>query len=297
MEIDITLDAVGSGSQNIEKADQCPSPVIGPAIAQRGDIWVLGEHRLLCGDAQALPDVERLTGSQKSDLIFTDPPYNVAIDGNVGGLGAIKHRQFVFASGEMSQTEFMKFLEVTLTNAASVARDGAIAFVCMDWRHMSELLAAGQSAFTELKNLCVWNKTNAGMGTFYRSKHELVFVYKIGTASHTNSFGLGETWRYRTNVWDYAGANVVGEARDADLAMHPTVKPVAMIRDAIEDCSKRGGIVLDIFGGSGSTLIAAELCGRKSRLLEYDPHYCDTIIRRYEAQTFNKFSKVILYLA
>jgi DNA modification methylase len=155
----------------------------------------------------------------------------------------------------------------------------------MDWRHMQEMLTAGQAAFTELKNLCVWNKTNAGMGTFYRSKHELVFVYKIGTAPHTNSFGLGDTGRYRTNVWDYAGANVVGADRDSDLAMHPTVKPVALVRDALQDCSKRGETVLDVFGGSGTTLIAAELCGRKARILEFDPAYCDTIIRRFEAQS------------
>lgn len=284
-EIDITLDAVGGGSQKAEAADQLPPVSTGPAITQFKDLWALGEHRLLCGDAQVERDIERLVGGQPVDLIFTDPPYNVAIDGNVGGLGAIKHREFAFASGEMSQDEFTAFLTLTLSNAASVVRDGAIAFVCMDWRHMSEMLAAGQSAFTEFKNLCVWNKTNAGMGTFYRSKHELVFVYKIGTASHTNSFGLGETGRYRANVWDYAGANVVGGERDADLAMHPTVKPVAMIRDAIEGCSKRGDVVLDVFGGSGSTLIAAEVCGRKARLLEYDPLYCDTIIRRYEAQT------------
>jgi DNA modification methylase len=155
----------------------------------------------------------------------------------------------------------------------------------MDWRHMAELLNAGSQAFSELKNLCVWNKTNGGMGTFYRSKHELVFVYKVGTAPHTNTFGLGDSGRYRTNVWDYAGISSMGSNRAEELAMHPTVKPTAMVADAIRDCSKRGDIVLDGFGGSGTTLIAAEVCGRAARLVEFDPHYCDVIIRRFERLT------------
>lgn len=182
----------------------------------------------------------------------------------------------------MSAKAFTDFLTTCLSNAAAQCRDGAIAFVCMDWRHMREMLAAGDAAFSELKNLCVWNKSNGGMGSFYRSKHELVFVWKHGRARHTNSFGLGDTGRYRTNVWDYAGANSFGDTRDADLAMHPTVKPVALMADALRDCSRRGEIVLDMFAGSGGTLIAAEQTGRRVRLLEYDPLYCDTIIRRFE---------------
>jgi DNA modification methylase len=164
-------------------------------------------------------------------------------------------------------------------------RDGAIAFVCMDWRHMGELLSAGSQVFTELKNLVVWNKTNGGMGAFYRSKHELIFVFKQGTAEHTNSFGLGETGRYRTNVWDYAGISSISGSRSEELAVQPTVKPVALIADALRDCSRRGEVVLDCFGGSGSTLIAAEKTGRSARLIEYDPLYCDTIIRRWEKLT------------
>jgi DNA modification methylase len=155
----------------------------------------------------------------------------------------------------------------------------------MDWRHMGELLAAGEVAFTELKNLVVWNKTNGGMGSFYRSKHELIFVFKAGSAEHTNTFGLGETGRYRTNVWDYAGISSMTTTRSEELAMHPTVKPVALIADALRDCSRRGEIVLDAFGGSGSTLIAAERTGRVARLIEYDPAYCDTIARRWELLT------------
>jgi DNA modification methylase len=251
----------------------------------KGDLWTLGRHRLLCGDARSAADVARLMDGRTADLIFTDPPYNVPIDGHVCGLGAVRHREFAFASGEMSREEFTAFLTETLSNAASVARDGAIAFVCMDWRHLREMQDAGERAFSEMKNLCVWNKSNAGMGSFYRSKHELVFVFKVGTAPHTNSFGLGETGRYRTNVWDYAGITSIGARRQEELAMHPTVKPVALVADALRDCTRRGEIVLDVLAGSGTTLIAAETCGRAARLIEYDPAYCDTIVRRWEAYT------------
>lgn len=252
------------------------------AVSKSGDLWILGDHRVLCGDSRSSEAVAHLLGGARADLVFTDPPYNVKIDGHTGGLGSIKHREFAFAAGEMSSDQFTSFLTVTLGNAAAVSKDGAIAFVCMDWRHLRELLDAGSTVFSELKNLCVWNKTNGGMGSFYRSKHELIFVFKVGTLPHTNSFGLGETGRYRTNVWDYAGISSLGAGRTDTLAMHPTVKPVALVADAIKDCSRRGEIVLDLFGGSGSTLIAAASCGRRGYLLEYDPLYCDTIVRRWE---------------
>ena len=190
------------------------------------------------------------------------------------------------ATGEMSKPQFTTFLAEALGAMASVCRDGAIAYVCMDWRHMGELMTAGEQVFSELKNLCVWNKTNGGMGAFYRSKHELVFVYKVGDGAHVNSFGLGQDGRYRTNVWDYAGVTGLGAAARAEaLEMHPTVKPVAMVADALRDCSRRGDLVLDGFGGSGTTLIAAETCGRRARVIEYDPLYCDVIVRRFERFT------------
>jgi DNA modification methylase len=285
-EIDLVLDeASDADPDQLDGEDDQVSFASGPPVSRQGDLWQLGRHRLLCGDARSAIDFEALMGSEVADLVFTDPPYNVKIDGNVCGLGTVKHREFAFASGEMSQSQFTTFLADTLGNAASVMRDGAIAYVCMDWRHMGELLAAGQQCFTELKNLVVWNKTNGGMGAFYRSKHELVFVFKQGAAEHTNSFGLGETGRYRTNVWDYAGISSISGSRSEELAMHPTVKPVALIADAIRDCSRRGEVVLDCFGGSGSTLIAAEKTGRAARLIEYDPLYCDTVVRRWEKLT------------
>jgi DNA modification methylase len=284
-EIDLVLDdARERSTQEVAPEDEMLEPPLQP-VTQRGDVWILGRHRLLCGDAREARNLSLLMTGERADLIFTDPPYNVAIDGNVCGLGRVKHREFAFAAGEMSDGEFTEFLRQTLGPAANACRDGAIAFVCMDWRHMGELLQAGKDVFSELKNLCVWNKTNGGMGTFYRSKHELVFVFKVGTAPHTNSFGLGETGRYRTNVWDYAGISSIGSNRSEELAMHPTVKPVALVADAIRDCSRRGEVVLDIFGGSGTTLIAAETTGRCARLIEFDPAYCDTIIMRWERLT------------
>ncbi|MFZ2099597.1 MAG: DNA methyltransferase [Oricola sp.] len=285
-EIDLVIDGESSDAAKLDPVRDAVEPIAsGPAITQPGDLWLLGQHRLLCGDARSKEDVARLCEGEVATLMFTDPPYNVPIDGHVTGLGRVKHREFALASGEMDRAAFTAFLEEALAAAASQLKDGAIAYVCMDWRHMGELIEAGEAAFDELKNLCVWNKTNGGMGSFYRSKHELVFVFKKGRAAHINTFGLGDGGRYRTNVWDYPGISSLGASRDEELAMHPTVKPVALIADAIRDCSRRGDIVLDMFGGSGSTLIAADQCGRKARLIEIDPLYCDTIIRRFERVT------------
>ncbi len=286
-EADLVIDGAKERSSDPASdppADRIP-PVSERAVSRSGDLWELGGHRLLCGDARQEADYKVLLNGETVDLVFTDPPYNVPIDGHVCGLGATRHDDFAFASGEMTRDEFTRFLSSTLTYCSVSCRNGAIAFVCMDWRHMRELLEAGAAAFTELKNLCVWNKTNGGMGSFYRSKHELIFVFKVGDAPHTNTFSLGETGRYRTNVWDYAGINSFGEARMDELAMHPTVKPVALVADAIRDCSRRGETVLDVFGGSGTTLVAAETCGRFARIMEYDPRYCDTIISRWQVYT------------
>ncbi len=285
-EIDLVLEGAADSRVDRPEGQENVIPAISDvAVSRRGDVWQLGRHRLICGDARLVADYQTLLSGEAVGLIFTDPPYNVPIAGHVSGLGRVKHQDFAMGVGEMSEDGFIAFLKETLGAAASCCRDGAIAFVCMDWRHMGELLMAGKSVFSELKNLCVWNKTNGGMGTFYRSKHELIFVFKVGTAPHTNSFGLGDTGRYRTNVWDYPGISSITASRSDELAMHPTVKPVALVADAIKDCSKRGDIILDAFAGSGTTLIAAHKTGRTARLMEYDPCYCDTIIRRFEAYT------------
>jgi len=256
-----------------------------PLVSRAGDLWLLGNHRLIVGDARNPTVLDQLMGGEKAQMVITDPPYNVPISGHVCGLGKVRHAEFAMAAGEMSSAEFQSFLEETLGNMARVSRDGSIHFVFMDWRHMAELLGAGSKVYDELKNLVVWNKDNGGMGAFYRSKHELVFVFKKGKAKHVNNFELGQHGRYRTNVWDYPGISSVGHNRDDQLAMHPTVKPVALIADAMRDCSKRGGIVLDSFGGSGTTLIAAEETGRKALLVEIDPRYADVTVRRWQAMT------------
>jgi DNA modification methylase len=254
-------------------------------VTAPGDLWSLGEHKIMCGDARERATLARLLGDDRARMMFTDPPYNVRIDGHVGGLGSIRHREFAMASGEMTQSQFTAFLNTVFTNASAFSLDGAIHFVCMDWRHIGEVLAAGDDVYSELKNFCVWNKDNAGMGSFYRSKHELIFVFKVGNAAHVNTVELGRCGRYRTNVWDYAGINTLRPGRLDDLAMHPTVKPVALVVDAIKDCSRRGDIVIDLFGGSGTTLVAAEKSGRVARVLEIDPGYVDVSIRRWQRLT------------
>ena len=265
-----------------DEADRVPEidPDAKP-LTSTGDLWQLGPHRLLCGDATDPRSFEKLLDGEEAQLVFTDPPYNVPIDGNVSGLGRIRHREFVMGSGEMSEAEYADFLETALRLMRRYSRDGAIHFICMDWRHIRELLTVGNDVYTELKNLCIWNKTNGGMGAFYRSKHELVAVFKAGTGPHVNNVELGTYGRNRTNVWDYAGVNSFGSDRDVQLAMHPTVKPAAMVADAILDCSRRGGLVLDPFSGSGTTIIAAERVGRRAHAIEIDPRYVDATLRRY----------------
>jgi DNA modification methylase len=240
---------------------------------------------LLCGSALEAASYQRLLRDERVQLVLSDPPYNVKIDGHVCGLGSVKHEAFQMASGEMSKEEFTSFLHTAMRLMADYSVSGAIHYFCMDWRHMTEMLAATEPIYGPPKNLCVWNKTNAGMGTFYRSKHELVFVFKIGAAPHINNFGLGEGGRYRSNVWDYAGVNTFKRGRMEELSAHPTVKPLALVVDALKDCSKRRGIVLDPFLGSGTTLLAAEKTGRHGRGIELDPHYVDAAIRRWQTLT------------
>jgi DNA modification methylase len=282
-EIDLLIDGP-TALTKADRSDLVPEPQ-NQAVSRLGDLWDLGEHRLICADACDKAAYTELLNGEQVRLVFTDSPYNVPIDGHVSGLGAVKHREFKMASGEMTPAEFEHFLRTVFINMAEVSIDGAMHFICMDWRHMAEVMGAAAGIYSGLKNLCVWNKNNGGMGSFYRSKHELVFVYKVGTGPHVNTIELGKNGRYRTNVWDYAGVNTWRAGRDADLEMHPTVKPTALVIDAIKDCSRRGDIVLDAFSGSGTTIIASHKCRRRARAIELDPLYVDVAIRRWQTYT------------
>ncbi|EKS31804.1 site-specific DNA-methyltransferase [Afipia clevelandensis] len=272
-----------------EPADIIPE-IAAQAVSRTGDLWTLRGHRLLCGDSRYPGHVERLMGSDLAFMIFTDPPYNVRI-GSVQGRGKIKHREFAAASGEMSRAEFTDFLTQWMRLAARYTEDGAIIFCCMDWKHVGECLVAGEQAFTELKNIIAWVKSNAGQGSFYRSQHELILVFKNGTGRHQNNIELGKHGRSRSNVWQYAGVNSFRKDRLAELTVHPTVKPVALVADAMRDCSSRGDVVLDPFMGSGTTILAAEKVGRKAYGAEIDPLYVDVAIRRW--QDFTKRDAIL----
>ena len=267
-----------------EPEDRIPSTT-GVPVCLPGEIWCLERHRLMCGDARQADQIATLMNGDRARIAFLDPPYNVVVNGHISGNRRVEHREFPCASGEMSKVEFTRFLTDSFQSLAGHLIDGAIAYVCSDWRHCREMLDAGEAAFTEQKNLIVWNKGSGGQSTFYRSQHELIFVFKNGTAAHTNNFGLGETGRYRTNLWTMPGMSSFGSDRDKLLAIHPTCKPVALVADALKDCSKKGEIVVDTFAGSGTTLIAAEKTGRSARVMELDPLYCDTIIRRWQELT------------
>jgi DNA modification methylase len=287
-EIDLRIASLDHPPEGTDDpADLVPQLQAGPAISKIGDLWLLGRHRLLCGSALDPAAFAALMGEERAAMVFTDPPYNVPIDGHASGLGAIRHRPFPMASGEMDPAEFTAFLAEAFGNLATFSVDGSVLFICMDWRHLEELLAASRNAYSGLLNLCIWTKSAPGMGAFYRSQHELVFVFKHGRRSHRNNVQLGRFGRNRSNVWNYPGANSFARRGDEGnlLALHPTVKPVAMVADAILDCTARGDIVLDAFLGSGTTVIAAERTGRRCYGLELDELYVDTIVRRWQALT------------
>jgi len=248
------------------------------AVSRIGDLWLIGPHRLVCGDARDTVCWEALLGDDRARLVFADGPYNVPIDGHVSGTG--NHREFVMAAGEMTAPEFTTFQRTVFRNCVRFSVDGSIHYQCMDWRHTREILDAADGVYNQFKQLIVWAKTNGSMGTFYRSRHELVFVFKAGKAKHVNNFGLGDTGRYRTNVVEYAGANTFRRGRAEDLEAHSTVKPTAMVADFILDCSNRGDLVVDPFVGSGTTLIAAHRTKRRGAGIELDPLYVDTGLRR-----------------
>lgn len=289
-EIDLLIEGMTPAPEGEDDpADAIPESSTMP-VTKTGDLWWLGPHRILCGSALDAAAYAALMEDKQAGMIFIDPPYNVPIEGHASGLGAIQHRDFVMACGEMDEAEFTAFLTQACTLLVHHSINGALHFICMDWRHMGELLATGRQAYAEFKNLCVWAKDNAGMGSLYRSQHELVFIFKHGTAPHRNNIQLGQYGRYRSNVWHYPGVNSFARSTEEGnlLALHPTVKPVALVADAILDCSARGDIVLDAFLGSGTTVIAAERTGRICYGLEIDPLYGDTTIRRWQAFTGNQ---------
>jgi len=290
VDMDLTVTGFSTGeldlllSGNEDPDDDVIPPLPSHPRARPGDIWTLGHHRIGCGDSRDLEFLQRVVGEgAQIDAAFLDPPYNVRISGHANARG--RHREFVMASGEMTDEAFRGFLTETLGAASRVSRDGAVHFICMDWRHMEDVAAVGRTIYGDLLNLCFWNKSNAGMGSLYRSKHELVFVYKVGSAPHFNAVELGRHRRNRTNVWDYASVNSLAGSRREDLALHPTVKPTALVADAIQDVTRRAELVLDIFLGSGTTLIASERCGRRFRGLEIDPAYVDVAIERWVTLT------------
>jgi DNA modification methylase len=281
------IDLILQGLDNSDPDEQDVfEPRTGRAVAVIDDLWSLGTHRLLCADARDPASYHSLMNGGTAAAVFTDPPYNVRINGHVTSNGAQTHREFPSASGELSETEFTDFLSLILTSLKTHSGAGALMFVCMDWRHLWELLSAGRAADLPLLNLCVWSKTNAGMGSLYRSRHELVLLFKNGRAPHTNNVELGRHGRSRSNIWVYPGANTFPRnGEDRGLDYHPTVKPLALVADAILDCTKRDDIVLDPFMGAGTTILAAERTGRRGFGMELDPLYVDTTIERWQRVT------------
>ncbi len=283
LEIDnmLTFDEPAGPDDNVDLPDDDTKPT-----SRLGDCWTIGKHKALCGDARDIACYERLLGNERAELIFTDPPYGCAIANNVSGLGKVKHDNFIMGAGEQSLAEFGRtLLRPSFRCMAASALPGAIAFVCSDWKAAPYVHDAAQGVFHEQKNLIIFNKTNAGMGTFYRSQHELIHAFKVTPGPHINNFLLGQGGRHRSNVWTYPGANTFRKGRMEDLADHSTVKPKALVADALRDCSKRGGIVLDPYLGSGTTLVACEMTGRIGRGIELDPKYMDVILRRVAAET------------
>jgi len=280
-EVDILLDDQDAEQDEIEAA--LISAAGQASVSKLGDLWKAGQHAVFCGDARQTHSYEAVIAGSKANMVFTDSPYNVPIDGHVSRAAANKHRNFAMAAGEMTSEAFTIFLSTIFAQLALFTIDGAIIFACMDWRHGLEIVTAGK--LFSLKNICVWVKNNAGMGSLYRSQHEFIYVFKNGTAEHINNVELGKHGRNRTNVWNYQGYNSFGRHRDELLRLHPTAKPVALVSDAIKDCSRRGDLILDPFGGSGTTLIAAEKTRRRAAVIEIDPLYVDVTIRRWQQLT------------
>ncbi len=281
----VEIDGITLADPNSIEQDAVPEVGDGDSVTQLGDLWTCGQHRIICGDSRDASVYALLLGDDAVRLTLTDPPFNVKISGHVSGLGKVKHREFAMASGEMTRSEFVGFQREVFELCKARSIDGALLYAFIDGRHVADQIAAGEAVFGELKQLVVWVKSNAGMGGFYRSQHELLTIWKVGDAPNVNTFGLGASGRYRTNVWSAPGYSSLGQGRDEALSMHPTVKPTALIIDAILDVTHQGEVVLDPFGGSGTTLIAAERTKRVARLIELDAQYVDVTLRRFIAET------------
>lgn len=283
------IDTMIEGLSEAPEGESDPADALtdeGVRVTKPGDLWYLGQHRVFCTDSLREESYTALMEGRRAAVVITDPPYNDPIDGYVAGFGKVRHREFAMASGEMSEQEFTDFLLKAFTLMARHSEPGSLQFICMDWRHTGELLAAARRVFAEFKALCVWVKDSGGQGSLYRSRHELVFVFKNGKTKHRNNIQLGQYGRYRTNVWEYPRVRSLhGNGEEPGVGLHPTMKPVAMIADAIMDCTARNDLILDPFLGSGTTVIAAERTGRVCHGLELDPRYVDTIVRRWQTFT------------
>lgn len=283
-EIDLRIESLNAVTETKPEVLEDIPAIAAEAVTHQDDVWICGHHRIYCGDALDRESYKRLMRGKLARLVFADPPFNLQVDGLVSGKGKLRHREFAMGSGEWTTAEHTDFLSRVFSHGARNSKSGSIHFYSGDWRHLTEYVTAGNECFSELKNLCVWKKHNAGMGSFYRSQHELFFVFKHGTSKHANNVELGKNGRSRSNIWEFPGASNFGRSgEDADLSSaHPTPKPVALVAEAILDCSKRGDIVLDSFLGSGTTLLAAERVGRTCYGMEIDPLYCDLAIRRWQ---------------
>ncbi|MGO4637807.1 site-specific DNA-methyltransferase [Mesorhizobium sp. 2RAF45] len=285
-EVDARIDILEEAPKQ-DPADEIVALAEGPAVSKLGDVWILGNHRLFCGSSLEEASYGRLLQGAKVRAVWSDPPYNVKIQGHVSGLGKAQHREFEMASGEMDEAGFTAFLLPYLALTKAHSLPGSLHYSCMDALHTFELLTAARTAGLRLKTTCTWAKTNAGMGSLYRQQTEFVHVFKNGDDSvpHLNNIQLGRYGRYRTTLWTYAGVNTFRRGRADDLLAHPTVKPWAMVADAIKDCTAHGESVLDAFCGSGTTIIAAEKVGRIAYGIELDPLYVDVAIRRWQKLT------------
>ena len=282
--LDVTLTEFEVAEIDLLIADMATSPPAPQDVLPTMPSKVAGNHRLLCGDAREAGNFAKLMNGSRAAAVFCDPPYNLRVSG-IGSRGKIQHPEFAFASGEMQPAQYREFLSQALGNGVGVSTDGAVHFVCMDWRRIADLIEVGRGLYGAMLNLVVWNKTNSGQGSFYRSQHELIGVFRVGDNSHRNNIQLGSFGRNRSNVWDYAGQNTFGGSRMRDLSAHPTTKPTNLVADAILDCTARGDVVLDQFAGSGTILLAAEKTGRGAYAMEYEAGYVDVAVRRWESVT------------